>query len=323
MIRHHPTPAGAPPAISVLMSVWNGMPYLPATVESILAQTFKDFEFVVVDNASTDGTPAFLQRAAALDARVRVLRNDANLGHSGGLNRGLAECRGKWVARIDADDVALLERLERQLAFLNDHPEVKLCAPLAYYINAAGKRVGKTFHDLKTRRDFDRYMATNEMIGLLHPGAIYARELAQSLGGYRDSFGAANDIDLWARMAETGTVILVQQEYLMEYRIHPGQISAGKFFAARLQYEWARACAQARRQRQPEPAWQAFQASLKTASVRERFNRWRKTRAKFHYRNAGLHWTCGRMLAALFNYTAALCCQPGYALRRAAGQRLK
>lgn len=305
------------------MSVWNGLPYLPATVESVLAQTFKDFEFVIVDNASDDGTAAFLQQVAAHDTRIRLIRNETNLGHSGGLNRGLAECRGEWVARIDADDAALPERLDRQLAFLRDHPEVKLAGPLAYYINAAGRRVGKTFHDLKERSDFDRYMATGEMIGLLHPGAIYSHELAQSLGGYRAPFGAANDIDLWARMAETGTVILVQQEYLMEYRIHPGQISAGKFFEARRQYEWARACALARRQQQPEPPWEAFQATLAAVSAGQRFNRWRKTRAKFHYRNAGLHWTCGERLAAFFNYAAALGCQPGYALRRALGQRLK
>ncbi len=213
----------AAPPLSVLLSVRNGMPYVPETIESIRRQSFADFEFVIVDNVSTDGTRDLLHDVARDDSRIRVFLNEQDLGHSGGLNRGLSECRASWVARIDADDVALPERLARQLVFLEENAQLGVSSCLAYYIDPKGKRVGKTFHDLKTPADFARYFAAGEMIGILHPGALMDRALVERLGGYREAFGASNDIDLWARVAETGRLILVQQEYLMEYRVHPAQ----------------------------------------------------------------------------------------------------
>ena len=101
-----------PPKISVLMSVRNGLPYLKQTVPSILGQTQHDFEFVIVDNCSTDGSRELLQEVARTTSRVKLILNERDLGHSGGLNRGLEACRGEWIARIDADDVALPNRLE-------------------------------------------------------------------------------------------------------------------------------------------------------------------------------------------------------------------
>lgn len=312
----------AKPPVSVLMSVWNGLPYVRATVESILAQTHKDFEFVIVDNVSTDGTREYLREVAATDPRLRLFLNEENLGHSGGLNRGLAECRGEWIARIDADDIALPERLARQLAFVGENPDVRLASSLAYYIDANGRRVGKTFHPLATREIFRRYFETNEMIGLLHPGAIMDRALVQRLGGYREAFGAANDIDLWCRIAEASSVILVQQERLMEYRVHPGAIS-NSFYAARIKYEWARACAIARRSGHTEPTWECFIADWNTKPLLHRLNRARKTHAKACYRQAGLDYVCGHRLSAAWRFGIATLLQPAYALRRLAGQNLK
>lgn len=309
------------PAISVLLSVRNGMPYLPTTITSIRAQTFRDFELVIVDNASTDDSVDFLRQLASEEPRLRLLLNERDLGHSGGLNRGLGECRGEWVARIDADDVALPERLERQLAFVRENSDVRLTSCLAFYIDAAGRRVGRTSHALKTREDFARYVADGTMFGILHPGVLMHRALAQELGGYREQFGAANDADLWCRFAERGNPILVQQEYLMEYRVHPGQISA-QFMRARIQYEWARACARERRAGNPEPNWENFLASWNRAPLWTRLNRERKTRAKYFYRLAALNYACGSRARALVEMAAAAVLQPSYAVQRALAQRL-
>src|ERR1017187_10057560 len=158
-----------PSKISVLMSVRNGLPYVKKTVPSILGQTFPDFEFVIVDNCSTDGTRDYLHEIAKTDGRIKLLLNERDLGHSGGLNRGLEACRGGWIARIDADDVALPNRLERQMAFVQANPEMAVPCCLAYYINAKGERKGKTFLDLTTVEKFKECMAQNEAIGLTHP----------------------------------------------------------------------------------------------------------------------------------------------------------
>src|SRR2546429_7769402 len=145
---------------------------------------------------------------------------------SGGLNRGLEFCRGKWIARMDADDIALPDRFERQLAFLRHNPDVKVTSCLAYYIDAEGKQAGKTFHDLTTREAYARYIKENLAIGILHPGAVMDRETLQAIGAYRQEYFPANDIDLWGRFADAGALILVQPEYLMQYRVHGGSATA-------------------------------------------------------------------------------------------------
>ena len=310
------------PSISVLMSVWNGQPYVRSTIESILLQTHEDFEFIIVDNVSTDGTREILREFETRDKRIKVVLNEANLGHSGGLNRGLQSCRGNWVARIDADDIALPNRLERQLQFTSKNLDVKVTSCLAYYIDQDGRRIGQTAHPMATRESFKRYMRENEMIGLLHPGAFYDRSLIHRLGSYREEFGAANDIDLWCRVAETGATILVQQELLMEYRVHPGAISAS-FKPARLKYEWARVCAIARRAGRAEPSWEQFLAEWNGKPFIQRLNRSRKILAKAKYRQAALDFVCGNRFKAGFEFLSAVCLQPVYAIGRLAKQRLK
>src|ERR1051326_3672571 len=174
-----------PPKISVLMSVRNGLKYVKHTVTSILAQTYQDFEFVILDNASTDGTREYLQQIATLATRrIRLILNDKDLGHSGSLNRGLEACRGEWIARIDADDVAVANRLERQLSFVEANPDVAVTWCLGFYINEKGERKGKTFFDLTTREQFREYMERNEAIGLTHPCVFMRREVVMKAGGY-------------------------------------------------------------------------------------------------------------------------------------------
>lgn len=311
------------PKISVLLSVRNGFPYVKTTVPSILGQTLPDFEFVIVDNCSTDGTRDYLREIARTDSRIKLLLNERDLGHSGGLNRGLAACRGEWIARIDADDVALPRRLERQLAFVQAHPKVALTCCLAYYINEKGERKGKTSLDLTTEQRFQEYMARNEAIGLTHPCVVMRRDVVMALGGYREAFGGANDIDLWNRISERGHLILVQPEYLMEYRIHAAAISSGKFLDSRLKYEWVRVCMAARRAGRAEPDWETFLSGWRNVGLWQRLNRSRKTRAKMYYRLGGENFIAGQKIKGAAYFASAALLQPRYAFGRLAGQLMK
>lgn len=308
------------PKLSVLLSVRNGLPFLRQTVASVLAQTFSEFEFVIVDNCSTDGSREFLQEIAPTDPRIRLLLNERDLGHSGGLNRGLGGCVGEWIARIDADDVALPNRLERQLAFIAEHPRVKLTSCLAYYINERGERKGRTVLDLTTEEKFREYMASNEVIGLLHPCVLMHKDVVREAGGYREEFKGTNDIDLWNRISERGHLILVQPEYLMEYRIHSASISVGKFMDMRLKYEWIRAGMKARRSGRPEPTWEEFIAGWNQAGLWTRLNRRRKMLAKMYYRLAGERFIAGRKFGGGGCFLLAAGLQPGYALGRLRAQ---
>ncbi|MFO1489144.1 MAG: glycosyltransferase family 2 protein, partial [Verrucomicrobiota bacterium] len=312
----------APPKISVLMSVRNGLPYVRTTVASILNQTFTGFEFVIVDNCSTDGTRDYLQEISKADPRIRLFFNERDLGHSGGLNRGLENCRAPWIARIDADDVALPARLERQLAFVQTRPDLGVTCCQAFYINERGERKGKTALNLFTVEKFSEYMARNEAIGLIHPCVFMRRDRVMAAGGYREPFGGANDIDLWNRLSEQGHLILVQPEYLMEYRIHSAAISSGKFLDSRLKYEWVRACMLARRSGRPEPDWESFQREWNSVTGFQRLNRRRKMLAKMYYRLGGENFITGRRVKGAGYFAFSTLLQPRYALRRFVSQAM-
>lgn len=311
------------PVISVLMSMRNGMPYVEQTVQSILAQTFSDFEFIIVDNASSDGSVAAVEKIAATDARIRIVRNEKDLGMSGGLNRGLEVCRGKWIARMDADDIALPERFERQLDYLEKNPDVKVTSCLAYYIDEAGKRSGKTFHDLTTREAYARYMKEGLAMGILHPGAMMDRELLVAVGGYRQAYFPANDTDLWGRLADRGALILVQPEHLMEYRIHGGSATAQAFETSRLKYQWARDSMRARRNGLQEPTWEEYVDSRRNAPMLTRLNRWRKTNARRLYRQAAQNLLTKKAARAACELAVATLLQPTYTMPRVKGQFLR
>lgn len=305
------------------MSVRNGLPYVEQTVQSIFAQTVFDWEFVIVDNASADGSAEAIERISKTEPRVTLLRTDKDLGHSGGLNLGLQHCRGAWIARIDADDIALPNRLERQIEFVRANPDLKVASCLAYYINAQGDRVGKSFHDLTTREAYARYLRKNLAIGILHPGAVINRIELNEVGGYRQEYGPANDIDLWARLSERGALILVQEEYLMEYRVHEASETAQDFEHSRLKYQWARDSMRARRKGQPEPRWEAYVDGRLHAPWWKRLNRWRKTNARRLYRQAAQNFISRRAVLAFIEMAMATLLQPTYTVPRMKGQLLR
>ena len=310
------------PQISVLMSVRNGLPYVEDAIRSIVNQSIQTWEFIIVDNASDDGTIELIERIAVSEPRIRFTRNQTNLGQSGGLNRGLEACTGDWVARMDADDIALPDRFERQLGFVERNQDLKATSCLAYYIDAAGRRVGKTFHDLTSRAAFERYQAEGRAIGILHPGAFINRAILVQLGGYRAAFDPANDIDLWCRISDRG-LVLVQSEYLMEYRVHGGSDIARSFNLSLQKSLWARNCMRARRSEKPEPSWEEFVTERKSAPWWLRLNRWRKANAKRLYRQSALDRISSRSLRSVYEIAAASLLQPTYTINRIKGQFYK
>ena len=305
----------ATPAISVLMSVKDGLPHLEQAAASILAQTFSDFEFVIANNASTDGSREYLEQLADREPRIVLLHNERDLGHSGGLNRGLAACRGTWIARMDADDVAMPGRLEKQFAFVSENADVAATSCTAWYVDASGHRAGHTVCDVSTREEFRYFREHNLPIGILHPGAFIRREVLVNLGGYRGEFDPANDIDLWCRISDNH-LILVLPELLMEYRIHNSSISGRNYEHGRLKGLWARDCMIARRENRTEPTWEGFLEGRRSAPWWLRLNRWRKMRAKSLYRQSAQNHVAAHHVQSLADIALAVLLQPEYALPR-------
>jgi glycosyltransferase involved in cell wall biosynthesis len=209
---------GGTPPISVLMCVYNGAPLVGQAVASVLAQTHGDLELIVVDDGSTDGTPDVL--AAVADPRLRV-QHQTRTGLTRALNRALAVARGPLVARLDADDVALPERLARQRAFLAAHPEVGLLGTAAREEDPGGGRpriVQPPTADAALRRALIR---ANPFV---HSSVMVRRELLERAGGYDERLAVAQDYDLWMRLARlTGLANL--SDVLVVRRLGGGRVS--------------------------------------------------------------------------------------------------
>ncbi len=187
----------SPPTVSVVMSVFNGQAFLSEAIESILGQALREFEFLIIDDGSTDRTAEILAGYASRDARIRVLRHE-NKGRAESLNIGIEQAAGKYIARMDADDVAMPYRLAEQIEFMERHPEVGLLGGAVNLISAAG-RVVKTaqppLEDTEIRSLMLRY---NPMF---HPTVVMRKEVALAAGGYRKALLDADDYDLWLRMS--------------------------------------------------------------------------------------------------------------------------
>ena len=207
------------PLISVLVPVFNGMPYLPETVESILSQSFRAFEIVALDDGSTDASAEFL--ATVKDERLRVERL-ARGGLSAALNHGLNVARAPIVARIDADDVALPDRFQLQYDYLASHPDCVALGCQSMHVNEKGERIGEGRYP--TSQLGIRWEALFRS-PILHPGSLYRRQDVLAVGGYRKEFDVAEDYDLWTRLLTRGTLGNLPQQ-LLRYRVHARSVCA-------------------------------------------------------------------------------------------------
>jgi glycosyltransferase involved in cell wall biosynthesis len=201
-----------PPQISVVMPVWNGERYLREAVDSILAQTFADFEFIVVDDGSTDATTEIL--ASYHDPRLRSFRLD----HAGivvALNSGIAQARGGWIARQDADDVSKPDRLEKQRAALNRNPGAVLCYTGARFFGEGSPP--KRLHFPRTRSLLALELCSQ--CPITHSTVLFRKQSFLEAGGYRPEERHAEDFSLWGRMLELGDFAGLP-ENLLDYRCH-------------------------------------------------------------------------------------------------------
>ena len=206
-----------PPTVSVIMPAYNAKRYVEQTIRSVLAQTFDDFEFIIVDDGSTDGTLPILQRFAADDSRVIVISRP-NTGIVGALNDGMAKARGEFLARMDADDVCLPERFAKQVAYLREHPECVGVGTFVETIDPYGSVLDRLVHE--TEHDaIDRELMTGRGFAIVHPTIMMRAEAVRRVGGYRKQWQHSEDLDLFLRLAEIGKLHNLA-EYLLQYRMH-------------------------------------------------------------------------------------------------------
>ena len=212
-----------PVSVSVVMSVYNGEKYLSEAVESILGQTFGDFEFIIVDDGSMDGSAQILAEHAARDGRIRVLSQE-NRGLTKSLNTAISHARAPLIARMDADDIALPGRFEKQVAAFDANPRlVGLGTAVATFTDGSANR--RTRGVICGAEAIQSALETRNVMN--HPSAMIRAEALRDIGGYREKFVTSQDYDLWLRLAETGDLDNLK-ETLLRYRVHGGRTSDTK-----------------------------------------------------------------------------------------------
>ncbi len=210
------------PEISIIMSVYNGETYLEEAIGSVVAQTFKNWELIVINDCSTDSTSDILAAFAAKDDRIKVYTNEVNLKLPTSLNKAISLCSGKYIARMDADDICLPERFERQYEFMQQNPDVSLSSCRFLTVKNGVYSSGGCGGRCDDKALKAMLLVTNP---ILHPGVIAKAEVMKRLN-YDTTLTCTEDLELWTRMVIENEKIQILDEYLLIYRLHDKQITS-------------------------------------------------------------------------------------------------
>lgn len=207
------------PTVTVLMPVYNGSQFLRQAIQSVLNQTYNDFEFLIIDDASTDDSLKIIK--VFDDIRIKLIENYHNLGQTSSLNKGLKLAKGKYIARLDQDDICLARRLEKQVEFLNNNQEVAVVG--SHYMSIDEN--GHYLHELKwpvgSLSNLLYILTGHNPVG--HPCVMYRKKVIKEVGYYREEYSKSEDADLWFRIYHNGYRCDNIPQILTYYREHSKQ----------------------------------------------------------------------------------------------------
>lgn len=205
------------------MPVYNGTRYLREAIDGILDQTFEDFEFLIIDDASTDQSAVLIRSYE--DTRIRLIQNKTNQGQVCSQNKGLRLARGKYIARLDQDDGCLPTRLDRQVAVLDAEPNVAVVGTWMSELDEVGRVAGVWQGYIDDRADY-LFAILRDVLALYHPSVMFRRDAVMQVNGYDEKLPFVEDHDLWRRLALAKYDARIISEPLTCYRVHAGQQTA-------------------------------------------------------------------------------------------------
>ena len=208
------------PVISVIISAYNSENFIKEAIDSVLSQTFTDFEFIIINDASTDSTESIIKSYD--DPRIKLIKNDKNIGLTKSLNIGIELAKGKYIARMDADDISFPERFQKQFDFMEQNPDIDVCGS---WYELFGERNG-IINTPENDRDIKDILFFKNCIA--HPTVIMRKEtLDKYFVKYDDGFPCSQDYELWCRVADRFKFANIP-EVLLKYRVHKEQIGTAK-----------------------------------------------------------------------------------------------
>jgi glycosyltransferase involved in cell wall biosynthesis len=302
--------------VSVIMPVYNGERFLSEAVESVLNQTFSDFEFIIINDGSSDRSAEILEDYKNRDSRI-VLASQANCGFAASLNRAIAMSTSSLLARMDGDDRALPCWLQKQIDFLDQNSECSVVSSYAYFINSVGKRIGKAGNPVNVERGWAE-MNPSHFLEIIHPTVLMRKRDVLTLGAYREGCLGLEDRDLWGRMVTAGMMIRCNPEPLIEYRLHGESMTTRR---RTLSEEYSRQGIDLnvvrRMQGKAEFSPSEIQESLRSRPFWEQLNRRRIFYYDRHFRDASRHYANHQWIELIRKFSLAAAVRPFYTLQRA------
>ena len=204
------------PKVTVLMTVYNGEKYLRECMDSVLDQTFSDFEFLIIDDRSSDGSEDII--SSYKDKRIRLIKNDVNLGQVKSLNIGLDNAQGEYIARMDQDDAMMKNRLERQVDFLDRRPDISAVGTWGEVMDENGKVFMKTRLPLRNEEIIGAALFCGYL--LMHPSVVLRKDAIVGAGKYNEDIAFSEDYNLWTRLLLRKHKLANMPEYLIRFRYH-------------------------------------------------------------------------------------------------------
>lgn len=201
------------PQISILMSVYNGLPYLGEAIESILTQTYINFEFIIIDDCSSDGSLELIEEYASKDRRIRLIKNEQRVGLGVNLKYGAEIAKGQWIARMDADDISMPQRIARQLEYVTINPKIDILGSYAIDIDEYGKEISERRCPI-SHDNITKYIWACPII---HPTVFMKKSSLLRVGSYGTE-KRRQDYALWFRCVAAGLQFANLPEPLLKYR---------------------------------------------------------------------------------------------------------
>jgi glycosyltransferase involved in cell wall biosynthesis len=300
--------------LTILMPVYNAGAFVADAIRSVRAQTHQKFSLFIHNDGSTDDTLEICREFEKQDPRIRVFTHE-NIGIANTMNAALEDINGGWVFCMHGDDMMVPNRLERQLVFIEQNPDLAVVSSLVRLIDETGREIGRTKSSLVNRKTVSRMIGRGMCVAFNHPATAFRVEVVKSVGGYRQEFWPAEDTDLWSRVAQEHPV-LVQDEYLLKYRIHGRSASNSKSRLMVRKLAWVARCVSSQRSHQAEPSWEEFLSERQHAPWPVRWNNQRKETARTLYQAAVQCFACRQYGVLISALAGAMVLEPSLVLPR-------
>ena len=299
--------------ISVIMAAYNAAEYIGEAIESILNQTYTDYEFIIVDDGSEDDTAAIARRYAEQDSRIRLIENPHG-GTCEARNTALHAASGRWIVMMDADDIARPNRIERLVQAAEADPEVVVWGSYLTRITVNGDVIGDIELGPTTKEAFYAIDRTQRLVELFDPTSMFRRDIAIEVGGYHPLMIVAMDSELWDRMADYGPIVTIPESLLL-YRLHDKSLTMTKQDMITMLHGFPPARQRARAEGRDLTPEQYIE-DYNNRPLRQRFGTYMLNRSKYYGKMASIVWARKQYPLAGAYLMLSVMAQPQFILSR-------